>query len=395
MVNTKLILICYYVLAFTVSLGYIISFSPFPGIRLYFFDFPTILISFFSVPLAWKLRNAIFAQTKFFVLFVLISLVGLLLSAYSVEELLVSIAYLMRILLYLSITIPFAYLNRKQIYKVLTAFFVSGIFFVTIGYIQYVFYSDLANLYYLGWDRHLFRFFSTFLDPNFTGVYVVILLLFSTGFLSVKFKKSIWRQLVVGLIFFPALFLTYSRTAYISAVISIGSFLLFFSKKYLLLFVCVFVLGLFVVPKDLGGEGVKLLRSTSIYQRVKTFEGATVIFLKNPFVGVGFNNYKYAQMREGILLSKDTSSHAASGVSNSYLLILATSGIFGFVSLMLFVFTIIKKLYTGKDVFSKTVFCACLSVLTASFFENALFYAPIILILAVLIPSAIKLQKVT
>ena len=69
---------------------------------------------------------------------------------------------------------------------------VCGSVTILFGYIQYLFYPDLRNLYYAGWDPHLYRMFGTFFDPNFMGAIIVLFILFVLGLVL---KKEIQRNI--------------------------------------------------------------------------------------------------------------------------------------------------------------------------------------------------------
>src|SRR5207237_858262 len=71
---------------------------------------------------------------------------------------------------------------------------IAGSAVVILGLIQLIFYNSLRGLYYLGWDEHLYRLFSTFLDPNFAGMYLVIFFIFVLPHVINNFRSSIIKQ---------------------------------------------------------------------------------------------------------------------------------------------------------------------------------------------------------
>ena len=84
---------------------------------------------------------------------------------------------------------------------------ISGSLIVLLGFIQLMFYPALRNLYYLGWDEHLYRMFSTFLDPNFAGAFFVLFTLFVID-MSLRYKKEfknlcsvVWQHSLLLLFF--------------------------------------------------------------------------------------------------------------------------------------------------------------------------------------------------
>ena len=95
----------------------------------------------------------------------------------SLNEFLISFSYLFRWIAYAGIFFVVSDFDegfRSKISKLLT---VVGCLIVGLGYIQYFFYSNLRNLYYLGWDEHMVRMFSVFLDPNFAGAFFFLFFL--------------------------------------------------------------------------------------------------------------------------------------------------------------------------------------------------------------------------
>lgn len=382
----------YYVLFLFLAFGVVISFSFQNGVRLYPYDLPVLIISPISVLYLWRLRRKL-ADVKYLLLFLLTGFLGLFFFLSSVTELLDSLAYLVRIALYLLLAVPILFFSKTEIKKVSKVIVLSGLLFVLLGFMQYVFYNDLANLYYLGWDRHLYRFFSTFLDPNFAGIYVV--LLFVTTLLYIQMygpkKKAKWMLLVVCL-YVSAIFLTYSRTTYIMFLVTISLYISFFNKKLVAVFLILFFTALILLPKNFGGEGVNLLRTSSIFARLEASEVAYTIFIKNPVLGVGFNAFKFAQLREGVLPLQQINSHAASGVPNSYLLTLATTGVVGFFFLARFIFHILKSLLhdVKENIFARGAFSILIGILVASLFENALFYSPILIFLIILATISLR-----
>ena len=161
------------------------------------------------------------------------------------------------------------------------------------------------------------------------------------------------------------------------------------------------------MPKNLGGEGVKLLRTASVISRSEYLGNAITIFRDNPILGVGFNSYRYAQHRYGFIddISLKT-SHAGAGTDNSFLLVLATTGVVGLAFYIYMWFKILKSYHpkqvfgsdemlkrvqhdTKKESFQKTIsitiIASSIGLFANSFFINSLFYPPIMLWMWVLV----------
>ncbi len=391
--------ILYILLILSLSLGVISKIEVLPNANIYLFDVISIIIVFLNARYILFFLKKNYRKFLFLFLFFISSSIGILFHVKNNTEFLVSISYLFRLILYLVLFIPLVKISLKKLSLIKNAMLVSGLLFISLGYIQYIFYPNLRNLYYLGWDEHLYRLFSTFLDPNFAGMFIVLVTFLYFDFLSDQFKKksNIKKYLFLAGFFYivPSLFLTYSRSSLIAFFITVVYALVFLRKKIILLaFIICFILFLVVLPKNFGGEGVKLFRTASLAARSSEYIKAWDVFLKNPILGVGFNTLRYSTREYGYINSKEVnSSHAASGIPNSYLYILATTGILGITFLT---FAIVRLLgLSSKFRLSKNLLIStsCLSILTGSLFENYIFYAPITLWLIILIGVTFRREK--
>ena len=228
------------------------------------------------------------------------------------------------------------------------------------GWVQYFLYPDLTSLKYLGWDDHLYRLVGTFLDPGFTSLIIVF-----GGVISfIKKKYLLLAFFAVTLAF------TYSRAGYLAFAASLFLASLIFKKfKTFLISLACFLVVVFLLPKP-AGEGVNLARTYSISSRINNYKETFEVFKKSPVFGVGFNNICLA--RKIYLKDVDLGSHSCSGSDSSLLLILATTGIVGF---MIFVSSVVKILFNFKRGFYVKTFLVILSALFVhSFFVNSLFY---------------------
>src|SRR3972149_11539087 len=116
--------------------------------------------------------------------------------------------------------------------KIFRGLVLAGIAVGIFGIFQYFLYPDLRNLYYLGWDPHYYRVFSTFFDPTFTGMILVLTLIPLVIYLMEKKYTSVasllclidgnykdmftkWWLIIAGATVYTALALTYSRASYL------------------------------------------------------------------------------------------------------------------------------------------------------------------------------------
>lgn len=291
----------------------------------------------------------------------------------SLSDFSVSLLYLARWIFYAGIYFVVASFDtrfKKQIPVILI--FISFFLIVVPGFAQYFLYPNLRNIYYLGWDEHLYRLVSTFLDPNFTASVLSLLLML---IFAAQTGKARW---VFAGLTFVALLLTYSRSGYLMFFVGMAS-LLFLSnrKKYLLELLVILVFGLLLLPKNLEGEGVKLLRTASFFNRLESTQHVITIIKDNPILGVGFNAYRYTQYRYGFIKGENwRTTHSGAGTDNSFLFVLATTGIVGLISYLYLWWFILKKAYRERSVkIISVVFLASTTGLAVNaFFIDSLFY---------------------
>ena len=283
----------------------------------------------------------------------------------------ISFSYLLRWVAYASIFSIVSNFDQKFKDKIKTSIIFVGAVIVTIGYIQFIFYQNLRNLFYLGWDEHLYRMFSVFLDPNFAGAFFVLYLLFLLDQLFKNFKDRMKLLLFsfLSIATLLAILLTYSRSAFIMLIIGIATFLILKRKPvYIFGLVFLFVILTFFLPKAYDTEGTNFLRTVSSEARLDSARLAFTIFKENPIFGVGFNAYKYARQRYGSTISE--TSHADATTDNSFLFVLATTGVIG---LAAYIFMWFKLLKENKN--SALILSSSIALFAGSLFVNSLFYS--------------------
>jgi len=237
------------------------------------------------------------------------------------------------------------------------------------GLIQYFAWPDLTSLKYIGWDPHYYRLAGTFLDPNFTGIILVLTIIL----LISKFKPSIF-QYSLFIILYLSLALTYSRASWLAFLGGVGSWFWLKEKKggikTIIFIIFIIIITAAVLPRGPGGEGVKLERVSSVLSRVGSWQQALIIAKDKPIFGVGFNTYRYAQKKYGFLAEDWQTSHSGGGMDNSFLFVLATSGILGLLGLLGW----LGKIFILSFKKSPLVFASLVAILIHSLFNNTLFY---------------------
>lgn len=257
-------------------------------------------------------------------------------------------------------------------YALSDALLISGLVFATFALLQYLIFPDLRGLQWLGWDDHYYRLTGTLLDPGFSGIVLALVCLLALG---VKLRKQL-KILAVSL---PtvALILTYSRASYLAFLVGLMTYVILKRKlKCGLVATLIFLTVLFFLPQA-ESEGTNLLRIYSLFQRVETWEQGLVIARDNPLFGVGFNLLRYSKLKYGFLGQDWETSHSASGLDNSFIFVLATTGVLGFISYLTLFFKMVKVLVKTRGVklsIPTSTLASLSAVFIHAFFNNTLFY---------------------
>ncbi|OGH11504.1 MAG: hypothetical protein A3B38_01710 [Candidatus Levybacteria bacterium RIFCSPLOWO2_01_FULL_36_13] len=296
----------------------------------------------------------------------------------SFSEFLISFLYLLRWVAYSSLYFIILSLDKEFLTRFKNILVIPITIFLFFGYVQFIFYQNLRNLYYLGWDEHLYRLFSTFFDPNFAGAFLVLTFIYLLYLSIQNIKKSkifVPLTLIAALNLF-AIYLTYSRSALIMLGTSLVVFLILLNKrKILFVTLIILLLLIFVAPKAFITEGTNILRIASIEARLDSAKVATDIFVKNPIIGIGFNSYRFAQHKYGYLKDEGwTTTHSGAGTDNSYLFILATTGIVGLITYIYLIYRILYISKTKNNLMSKVLIASVTGLLINSLFINSLFF---------------------
>ncbi len=306
------------------------------------------------------------------ILFVACGFFSLIINSFSLtlNEFFVSLSYLIRWTVYAGMFFVIGNFDKDFKKHISNLLVLIGSLIVGLGYLQYFFYPSLKNLFYLGWDEHMYRMFSVFLDPNFAGAFFVLFFLF---LINQFFKKKNILMGILLILTLGAIFLTFSRSALIMLVVSSSLLFIMMNKKtFIIPLLVIVVLVLTISSRYFNIENINLFRIVSTEARLETAKNAIRISTDHPIFGVGFNSYKYFQIQYGFRNKNAIISHADSGPDNSILFVLATTGIVGLI-LYLFLWLRIIKSATFLSIAS------VVGVFVDSMFINSLFYPFIML----------------
>lgn len=366
-----------WILILAISFGQILRIPIFSSGAINFLDLTVIFFSILGlIKIKFKLKNPP-NFIKFFMGFLVVGTISLFISPLNLSktELLISFSYILRliflILLFLIIYSSDPFHIKEKIKNILIS---SALVLAILGFLQLIFLPDLSFLTVNGWDPHFFRLVSSFLDPNFMGAYFALNLILVLNYLTLKKKQNIF----IFIIFYLALLLTFSRSSYLMFLVS--GLIFSFLKKNIKL--TILITGLFIIlllsfqiytkqvadPKHIDRE-----KSASF--RLNTWQQGLVVFQKSPIFGVGYNSYRFAVKKYNIGDEQFLESHGASANDSSFLTVLSTTGILGFIFYILFLISLIKQ-----SLKNNLILVASLSgLIIHSFFANSLFYPPIFL----------------
>lgn len=339
-------------------------------------------IVLFTIVLIWiffvkKNNYRLKKPIGFFILFAFLSLI-LNFFRFPFGEIMVSSMYLFRFIFYALLYFVIIDLSKEFGKKIPAYMTVSGIIVIFAGYLQYLLYPSLKNLYYLGFDEHMHRLFSTFLDPNFAGTFLVLFFVFVFVLRDKLFPKKYKYIPYVILIFnFLAIVLTYSRGALLMFLVCTIIYSALVKNWKLTAGIVGLFAAIFLVLSPLYYiENTNLLRFASVEARIDSTKTALEIFKKNP-MGVGFNTYRYAREQYGdIDESRYGPSHSGAGVDNSFVLVLVTTGVIGFASYIYMLYSIFRLGFRNikSNPYATILIVSMGGLLVNALFINSLFY---------------------
>ncbi|MBU6389616.1 O-antigen ligase family protein [Patescibacteria group bacterium] len=350
---------------------------------------------FFLLWLVWAVR---FGRVKRLSLplilwsgFLLIGLVSLVLGPFALgkQELAGNGFYWIRLLAYSSLawSLPVFITGEEDGWRVLKWLLYAGMAIVLLGFVQLRLLPNIGILAKYGWDPHVGRLVSTFLDPNYLGGFFAILL----SLVLAWFPLRNWRGWLLTLIIVLATMLTYSRSGYLA----VGIVLLLYGLRYswkivAIALICVVPLTVAIPRIQERVVGAFHIDTTS-QDRIDSWLVALSVSNDYPVTGVGYNSYATAQEHIGALKVGST-SRAAAGSDSSLLNVLVDTGPLG-LGLFLAALGLVwwdadKKradTSTPSGVAAQTLYMVMPALFIYTWFVNALFYPFILLILTLLV----------
>jgi O-antigen ligase len=365
---------------FTLSLGQFSVIYSFNNGNIYLFDFLIALFDFLGTIflLSTGKLGKIPPSILMLLAFCALGLASLVFTPLNLEltEFVVSASYLTRFfsyVLFALITWNLIGLKIFQVDRIQRAIVFTGMFLFIAGLLQLVVLPDLENLSQAyGWDPHKNRMVSTFLDPNFLGMYFVICLAWSLR-VKTTTKNSVWINYLSISLLLVGILLTFSRSAWLATAV-----LLFFTllrkRGLMLVSLAIVLLAVFAVPNvQTRISGITDPQDSASF-RLISWKNTWEIAKENWVFGVGYNTFRYAQREYGFLDDSGEIARSGAGSDSSLLLVLATTGIFG---LVCFVGFFVLALLSAIKRVDLVTLGLILALLIDSLFINSLFYPQI------------------
>lgn len=279
-------------------------------------------------------------------IFISIALFSLLLNPAQLAfpELIQSSAYLSRFVTYaLVLWMVLDTVRDKQTWQKFYSLAIwIGVLFAFLGFLQLIFIPSFEFMTRYGWDPHFNRLLSTFFDPNYAGGFLVLVIALVLG--RMLFTKNKAEK---GILFYAFLFLlaaivsTFSRSTYLAFLITFLVIGILKSWRLLLLGIIGLVIIFFAVPRVqeriLGAVSLDI----TAQMRLESFSQAYEIIKDYPIIGTGYNTLRFVRQDYGQV--EGPKQMTAGGFDSSFLTILATTGIIGFMVYLWLCFSILKE----------------------------------------------------
>lgn len=288
--------------------------------------------------------------------------------------------YYIRLLSYSSILwiVPAFFKGELSSKRLLQWLLGSGLVITLLGFVQLYLLPDIGSLSKYGWDPHVGRLVSTFLDPNYLGGYLAILLALVAAWAKVTQK---WQYLLLVPFLVLAGVLTYSRSGYLALALVLVVVAISYSwKVFLIAVVCIVPLAL-AIPRVrirvVGGFSL----DTTAQDRIESWQNALEVSNVSPIIGIGYNNYRTVQENLGIIRA-DQNSRASAGSDSSLLNVYATTGVIGLILFLLAGGSVLRRAFriakagqsTAQRIAAHTLLFATPGLFIHSFFVNSFFY---------------------
>lgn len=299
------------------------------------------------------------------------------------QEIILAASYIGRFILLAGTLVVTAWIWTDEVdrYWILKGIMLTSVILIGLGFLQLAVLPSLIELTKYGWDPHVGRMVSTFLDPNYFGMFLVMIFSVILGLLFYE-PKSKNRLLsgLLALVTLVSIVLTFSRSAYLALAIATTIILFLRSPRAVILMLMTALLIGSQIPRAQERIVSALTIDETARLRIEAWSETLQIIREYPILGVGYNAFGPAQVRNRV--RDDLSGLAAQGTDSSLLFAMATTGSVGVGLYLLFYLALFWESITiwqqTKSWKIKTVSLAMIGIIPAylvdSQFVNGLFY---------------------
>ena len=330
-------------------------------------------------------KKKIYLPPGFFIIIIFwftafVSLVNAL-KFFPAGEVLAGSLFPLRFIIYSSIyLIVYNTISKKEIGFWVNTLVVTGVLVAVFGILQIIFVSDLSFLNAYGWDSHIRRLVSSFLDPNFVGGFLILTLILLLSKIIFE-KKTNYINWGLAFILLVSIALTFSRSSYLMLLSSLFLIGVLKSRKIFLSLLVFLILVVVFVPKMreriIGAVNIDVTAQA----RIESWQNALTITGDHLFLGVGFNTFRFAQADYGFFkYNLPEGGHSGAGSDSSLLTVLATCGVLGFtIFLIAFGEIILKSFARRKSFLGFCTFVSFVAIIIHSQFVNSLLF-PLVMV---------------
>lgn len=298
-----------------------------------------------------------------------------------------ALLYLVRFIAGSSLLFVCYNLNAKESRQLQLTMLITFLLLALSGFVILYLIPDFtaAGLAELGWDPHIGRLTTAWLDPNFAGgAFALGLALVGSSILA---ERNAWQRLLLGGlggVLLIALLLTYSRSGLLAFAIAGLILGVLRSRTALLVGTLIAIIGIAASTRlqerlgefatsiaSIGTVTMQTMDPTAAL-RVASWQEALRIWESAPLLGVGFGAYAAHQSFAA------SSSHAATGADSSLLTLGATTGIIGVMLFLGFLIHVFWALWRKRQA---PLACGLLAggagLLIHAVFVNSLLFPPL------------------
>ena len=298
--------------------------------------------------------------------------------------------------------------NERQINRIISAILIMGGLFGIYGILQY---NGIDFSFWIG-NYGRGKVFGLFGNAGYFAEYLILPLSIAISLFLVSKNKTIKILLLIGILtMVSTIALTFTRTPYLSLVISFIFMLLLFvisrgkrlfkenKKIFIVIFlVIIIIISLIVVPNPLnkpgtviskikGGASInQLTQGFSIKRRIATWKFTILLIKDHPLLGSGIGTFKYNSLRYQAKFFDQGDNRTiypygvADKTHNEFLQLAAELGIIGLIIFIWLIFAYfnygLKILKREKDKYKQGIIIGLMGSVMA-FLIDSIFWFPL------------------